>query len=98
MWGHWQGKALDPGPVVFTSCLLLSRESRATKAVIWSRKSRIIAKPEVKAKVLTAGMGVRAPVEGTGSVGSSGIMGQMPAQKKGTPTAFRKPVLHLRIT
>lgn len=44
-----------------TSCLLLSRESRATKADTWSRKSRTIAKPEVRAKVLTAGMGVRAP-------------------------------------
>ena len=59
---------------------MLSRESRATKAVIWSRKSKMIAKPEVKAKVLTAGMEVRAPVEGTGSVGHSGIMGHMPAQ------------------
>lgn len=48
-----------------TSCLLLSRESRATKADICSRKSRSTAKPEVRAKVRTAGMGVRAP-EGWG--------------------------------
>lgn len=44
-----------------TSCLLLSRESKATKADICSRKSRSTAKPEVRAKVRTAGMGVRAP-------------------------------------
>lgn len=91
MWGHWQGKSLGPGPVVFTSCLLLSRDNRATKAVICSRKSKMIAKPEVKAKVLTAGMEVRAPVEGTGSVRSfwhHGPHASTDSLKQGTLTAF----------
>lgn len=55
---RWGSLALSTSP---TSCLLLSRESRATKADICSRKSRSNAKPEVRAKVRTAGMGVRAP-------------------------------------
>lgn len=91
MWGPRQGKSLGPGLVGITSCLLLSRESRATKAVIWSRKSRIIAKPAVKAKVLTAGMGVRAPVEGTESVRSSWHRGpdvSTDGLKQEMPTAF----------
>lgn len=70
---------------------MLSRESRATKAVIWSRKSRIIAKPAVKAKVLTAGMGVRAPVGGTVSVRSSWHHRpdiSTDSLKQGMPTAF----------
>lgn len=59
-----------------TSCLLQSRESRATKADICSRKSRITAKPEVKAKVRTAGMEVKAP-----GGGRSEPQGGKPAQK-----------------
>lgn len=70
---------------------MLSRERRATKAVIWSRKSRIIAKPAVRAKVLTAGMGVKAPVGDTGSVRSSWFHGpdvSTESLKQEMPTAF----------
>lgn len=75
-----KGESLHPTTAP-TSCLLLSRESRATKADICSRKSRSTARPEIRAKVRTAGMGVRAPgCGGGGGQGRGESQGLGPAQ------------------
>lgn len=44
-----------------TFCLRISRDINATKSDIWSRKTKKTARAAERAKVWTAGMGVRAP-------------------------------------